>query len=131
MSKAGSETDIRQDVPRAQDQLFRAPGGARAKYSALVVGRPGWGPLIKHELVTLFTQSRTPGFAMELMRKDVELFVKAARDIGLDLPLSAIAAGRYAEACETGLADADYTSIAELYERAAELRLAPVAEVTS
>ena len=31
------------DIPRAQDQLFRAGGGARAKYSALVVGKPGLG----------------------------------------------------------------------------------------
>ena len=31
------------EIPRAQDQLFsRRTLGARAKYSALVVGRPGW-----------------------------------------------------------------------------------------
>lgn len=52
MGSTGSDRDI----PRAQDQLFRAPGGARAKYSSLIVGRPGWGALIKFELVTLLTQ---------------------------------------------------------------------------
>jgi acetyltransferase-like isoleucine patch superfamily enzyme len=36
--------------------LFRAPGGARAKYSALIVGRPGWGALIKYELVMMCAQ---------------------------------------------------------------------------
>jgi acetyltransferase-like isoleucine patch superfamily enzyme len=48
------------DIPRAQDQLFDQRTSAREKYAALVVGRPGWGALIKHELVTLASQS-TPG----------------------------------------------------------------------
>lgn len=43
------------DVPRAQEQLFRE-GSARAKYSALIIGRPGLGPLLSYELVVLFTQ---------------------------------------------------------------------------
>jgi acetyltransferase-like isoleucine patch superfamily enzyme len=48
------------DIPRAQDQLFDRGSSAREKYAALVVGRPGWGALIKHELVTLASQN-TPG----------------------------------------------------------------------
>src|SRR6185503_11591907 len=48
------------DIPRAQDQLFDRRTSAREKYAALVVGRPGWGALVKHELVTLASQS-TPG----------------------------------------------------------------------
>ncbi len=52
MTSTGSDRDI----PRAQDQLFRAPGGARAKYSALIVGKPGWAALIKYELVVMATQ---------------------------------------------------------------------------
>ena len=98
---------------------------------ALGAGSAGNFVLSNYLPVTLFTEARNAGFAMELMRKDLGLFVKAAQDIGLDLPLSDLAHARFVEACETGLADADYTSIAELYERAAELRLAPIAEVTS
>jgi acetyltransferase-like isoleucine patch superfamily enzyme len=48
------------DIPRAQDQLFDRRTSARDKYTALVVGRPGWGALIKHELITMASQS-TPG----------------------------------------------------------------------
>ena len=44
------------DIPRAQDQLFDRRQSARAKYAALVVGRPGLGALVKHELVTLASQ---------------------------------------------------------------------------
>jgi acetyltransferase-like isoleucine patch superfamily enzyme len=47
-------------IPRAQDQLFDRRTSAADKYAALVVGRPGWAALIKHELVTMASQS-TPG----------------------------------------------------------------------
>jgi acetyltransferase-like isoleucine patch superfamily enzyme len=59
---AGSE------IPRAQQQLFDAPGGARAKYSALVVGRPGWPALLKYEAVVQFSQ-HVPGAFGLAMRK--------------------------------------------------------------
>ena len=65
MSSAGSNSP--REIPRAQDQLFR-PGGARAKYSALVVGRPGWGALLKHEAVVMLSQ-HIPGAFGLAMRK--------------------------------------------------------------
>ena len=65
MSTTGSDTG---GIPRAQQQLFDAPGGARAKYSALVVGRPGWGALIRHEAVVMLSQ-HIPGAFGLAMRK--------------------------------------------------------------
>jgi acetyltransferase-like isoleucine patch superfamily enzyme len=56
------------DIPRAQDQLFKAGGGARAKYSQLVVGKPGWAALLKHEFVVLFAQA-APGALGLALRK--------------------------------------------------------------
>jgi len=56
VSTDGSESRATRDIPRAQDQLFREGGGARAKYSALIVGKPGWGALLKYELVVLYSQ---------------------------------------------------------------------------
>jgi acetyltransferase-like isoleucine patch superfamily enzyme len=47
-------------IPRAQDQLFDRRTSAREKYARLVVGRPGWAALIKHELITLASQG-VPG----------------------------------------------------------------------
>lgn len=64
MDSTGSDRDI----PRAQEQLFRGSGGARAKYSALIVGKPGWLALILYEAVTLYTQW-VPGAAGLLLRK--------------------------------------------------------------
>lgn len=56
------------DIPRAQDQLFDRRQSARAKYAALVVGRPGWGALLRHEAVTLLAQS-VPGALGLALRK--------------------------------------------------------------
>jgi acetyltransferase-like isoleucine patch superfamily enzyme len=58
------------DIPRAQDQLFDARSSAREKYSKLVVGRPGWGPLLKHELVVLLSQ-HVPGALGFALRKQL------------------------------------------------------------
>jgi acetyltransferase-like isoleucine patch superfamily enzyme len=56
------------EIPRAQDQLFDGRTSARAKYEALVVGRPGWGALLKHEIVTLAAQT-VPGALGFALRK--------------------------------------------------------------
>jgi 3-hydroxyisobutyrate dehydrogenase len=98
---------------------------------ALGAGSAGNFVLSNYLPVTVFTRERKPGFALELMRKDLGLFMKAARDAGVELPLSDLAYERFNTACDEGLADADYTSIAELYERAAGLRLEPISEVVS
>jgi acetyltransferase-like isoleucine patch superfamily enzyme len=50
-------TDRLDDVPR---QVFDERRSARDKYQALVVGRPGWGPLLHYELVTALV-GRLPG----------------------------------------------------------------------
>lgn len=60
MSTAGSDPTPPRPVARAQDQLFATGTSAAAKYSALIVGQPGWAALAKYELVMLFTQ-HVPG----------------------------------------------------------------------
>jgi acetyltransferase-like isoleucine patch superfamily enzyme len=56
------------DIPKAQEQLFSPRSSARAKYSALVVGRPGWGALLKYECVQLVSQ-HVPGALGLALRK--------------------------------------------------------------
>ena len=55
-------------IERAQEQLFSAGQTAREKYSALVVGRPGWGALLKYEMVQLLSQN-VPGALGLALRK--------------------------------------------------------------
>jgi acetyltransferase-like isoleucine patch superfamily enzyme len=47
----------RPPIARAQEQLFAAGTSSRAKYAALVVGRPGLGALLRYELIVMFAQS--------------------------------------------------------------------------
>jgi acetyltransferase-like isoleucine patch superfamily enzyme len=47
-------------IPRVQDELARPGVSARDKYSALIVGKPGFGALIKYELVVVLSQ-HVPG----------------------------------------------------------------------
>ena len=56
------------DIPRAQDQLFDRRTSAREKYSALIVGRPGWRNLLAYELVIIFSQN-APGAMGLALRK--------------------------------------------------------------
>jgi acetyltransferase-like isoleucine patch superfamily enzyme len=56
------------EIPRAQDQLFGAGRSPREKYSALVVGRPGWGALAHYEIVQLLCQN-VPGALGLVLRK--------------------------------------------------------------
>jgi acetyltransferase-like isoleucine patch superfamily enzyme len=55
-------------IPRAQDQLFDGRQSAREKYAAFVVGRPGWGALIKHEAIVLLSQAVPGALGLALRR---------------------------------------------------------------
>lgn len=66
---AGFEgTSVPPAIDRAQEQLFAASVSARQKYAALIVGRPGLWPLIRHELVVITAQAR-PGAIGLALRK--------------------------------------------------------------
>ncbi len=56
------------EIPRVQEQLLDVRQTARQKYASLVVGRPGWGPLLAHELVVMASQS-VPGALGLVLRK--------------------------------------------------------------
>ena len=55
-------------IPRVQDDLTTPGRSAREKYSALIIGRPGWDALLKYELVVMFSQS-VPGALGLALRK--------------------------------------------------------------
>ena len=55
-------------IARAQDQLFQTSLSAWAKYSALIVGRPGLGALLKYELVIAVAQARAGALGLALRK---------------------------------------------------------------
>jgi acetyltransferase-like isoleucine patch superfamily enzyme len=64
-------------IPRVQDELTRPGVSARDKYAALIVGRPGLGALIKHELVVTMSQ-QVPGAIGLVLRKNLYPFLLGA-----------------------------------------------------
>src|SRR5580765_4442954 len=46
------------DIKKAQEQLFEPGRSSGAKYAALIVGQPGFGPLLKYEFVVTLAQAR-------------------------------------------------------------------------
>ena len=57
-------------IPKAQEQLGDRSKSAREKYAAFVVGRPGWGALLKHELIVQLSQA-VPGALGLALRKSL------------------------------------------------------------
>jgi acetyltransferase-like isoleucine patch superfamily enzyme len=55
-------------IPRVQDELARPGVSARDKYAALIIGKPGLGPLIKYEMIVLLSQ-HVPGALGLALRK--------------------------------------------------------------
>jgi acetyltransferase-like isoleucine patch superfamily enzyme len=55
-------------IDKAQEQLFAPGKSSRAKYAELVVGRPGFGALLKYELIVMLAQS-WPGALGLALRK--------------------------------------------------------------
>src|SRR5687768_2593686 len=56
------------DIGKAQEQVFDRSKSAREKYAELVVGRPGLGALLKHEIVTLWSQHVRGGLSLALRK---------------------------------------------------------------
>jgi acetyltransferase-like isoleucine patch superfamily enzyme len=55
-------------IANAQEQLFALGKSSRQKYADLVVGRPGFVALLKHELVVMLAQARTGAFGLALRK---------------------------------------------------------------
>src|SRR5258706_5537963 len=62
------------DIPRAQEDLFKPGLTPRQKYTALIVGREGWAALLQYELVVLLTQN-VPGALGLALRKALYPFL--------------------------------------------------------
>ena len=64
-------------IPRVQDELSRPGVSAREKYAALIVGKPGWGALIKHESIVLLSQCVPGALGLALRRSLYPLLLGA------------------------------------------------------
>jgi 3-hydroxyisobutyrate dehydrogenase-like beta-hydroxyacid dehydrogenase len=73
---------------------------------------------------TWFAGTHKGGFALDLLRKDLNAALQAGEAMGLEMPLSRCAAERYSAASRDGLGADDYSAVAEPYERTAGVKIA-------
>src|SRR5579862_8033971 len=64
----GGPTPSAPAIGKAQEQLFAPGKSSRQKYAELVIGRPGLGALLKHELIVTLAQA-PPGALGLALRK--------------------------------------------------------------
>jgi 3-hydroxyisobutyrate dehydrogenase len=74
---------------------------------------------------TILAGNDATTFALDLMHKDVWLFLRAAEELGLSTPLAAIAAQTLRMAKSQGYGPRDYSSIIRYFEQLADMRLVP------
>src|SRR5437588_1868432 len=83
-----------------------------------------WG-LSNHLPATIFAGDEATRFALELMHKDVWLFMRAAEEQGVATPLAATAAQTLRMAKSEGYGPRDYSAIISYFEKLADMRLLP------
>jgi len=72
---------------------------------------------------TWFKGSHEGGFALDLLRKDLNAALDAAKQMQVPMIASALAGQLYLQASAEGSGKLDYSAVSELYERAAGVRV--------
>jgi 3-hydroxyisobutyrate dehydrogenase len=91
--------------------------------AVLTAGTGGSWILSNHLPSTVFAGDDGTRFALDLMHKDVGLFMRAAEEQGLATPLAATAAQTLRMAKSGGLGPRDYSAIIRYFEQLADTRL--------
>ena len=97
----------------------------RVLAGVLTAGTGGSWVLSNHLPATVFAGDEGTRFALELMHKDVWLFMRSAEEQGLSTPLAATAAQTLRMAKGEGYGPRDYSAIINYFERLAGMRLLP------
>jgi 3-hydroxyisobutyrate dehydrogenase-like beta-hydroxyacid dehydrogenase len=87
---------------------------------SVIAGATGSNYLLQNWLPqSWLAGSHAPGFALDLLRKDLAAALDSARAAGVPMPASALAYQLYTATSGEGHGKDDYTSVATFYERAA------------
>lgn len=70
-----------------------------------------------------FADLHKGGFALDLLRKDLNAALEAAKATGVPMPGSTLAYEAYTKASSQGLGSLDYSAVAQLYELAADVHV--------
>ena len=112
-------------IANVEGMLFAKKAGADIDLVRRVIGSATGSNYILDKWLpqTWFAGSHKGGFALDLLRKDLNAALNAAETMGLSMALSTCAAQRYSEASSDGLGGDDYSAVAVPYERAAGVKI--------
>jgi 3-hydroxyisobutyrate dehydrogenase-like beta-hydroxyacid dehydrogenase len=112
-------------VANIEGMLFAKKAGADIDLVRKVIGSATGSNYILDKWLpqTWFAGTHAGGFALDLLRKDLNAALQAAGAMGLPMPLSECAAQRYSDAARDGFGADDYSAVAKPYERAAGVRV--------
>jgi 3-hydroxyisobutyrate dehydrogenase-like beta-hydroxyacid dehydrogenase len=112
-------------IANAEGLIFAAKAGADvAAVREVILTATASNYLLQNWLPTAWIGgSFKPGFALDLLRKDLAAALDTARAMGLALPASAFAYQMYTATSAEGFGQDDYTSVARFYERAAGVKI--------
>ena len=97
--------------------------------AGVLTGGTGGSWVLSNQLPkTVFAGNDATTFAIDLMHKDVWLFLRAAEELGLATPLAAIAAQTLRMAKAEGYGPRDYSAIVRYFEALAHMELVPSKE---
>jgi len=106
--------------------VFGVKAGVDPATLAKVIGASTGGSWILNNYLpnTVLKGEKKTNFALDLMHKDVWLFLKAADELGLATPVSALAAQTLRIAKGQGRGGSDYSAIIDYFEELGKVRLA-------
>ena len=79
-------------------------------------------PLVKYKSGPLAARNFSPAFKLKLMIKDLDLALAAAKEAGVDLPITRRVREFYGQAAEAGLAEKDFSAVTLELERMAGIK---------
>lgn len=108
-------------LANAEALTFAAKAGADIDAVLAVIGTAtGANYQLEHWLPqSWLAGSRAPGFALDLLRKDLAAALDSARALGVPMPASALAYQLFTASSGEGHGRDDYTAVATFYEHAA------------
>ncbi len=110
----------------AETTVLAERGGiARADYLDFLNGSVMGSSFTRYKTPALVNLDFTPTFTGHLLRKDFELGLKAARELDVPLPVSALVHQIVVNLIGNGLGDLDFAALLELEARGANLSMKP------
>ncbi|MDQ6824801.1 MAG: NAD(P)-dependent oxidoreductase [Candidatus Eremiobacteraeota bacterium] len=113
-------------IANVEALVFAKKAGADIEQLRKVIGTAtGSNYLLDKWLPTAwFKEHHKGGFALDLLRKDLNAAIEAAKQMSVPVPSSALAYQLYTTASNEGHGGEDYSTVANIYERAAQVRVA-------